>query len=175
MSCLFADAPLAGGKQDYALRQDILSFALSEQRSSDAQTDPCTPECGDGNSVIGPYQSQTQYLLCQIRCQDTHSLYPFFLASEGSLFELGNPRIVRFINAPHMGNRSIQPESVQSENDRHWFYTVPTFYWILTVEAFVISTSDPPCGKRRHKEIFGHQRGVPILAIETPALTICRA
>ena len=37
-------------------------LAVYKQGDSDAQVDLCTPECSYGNSGIGPYQSQTQYL-----------------------------------------------------------------------------------------------------------------
>ena len=43
------------------------------------------------------------------------------------------------------------------------------------VLLFLASSSDSSLGTRRHKEIFGHQWGGPILKVETPALTERRA
>jgi hypothetical protein len=92
--------------------------------------------------------------------------------------------MVRFVNAPNLNIYQINRNHFIRERQT-LVITVSNFYSILTVEAIQYIPFIPlwkPCGihgeyydiafhARRHKEIFGHQRGGPILTMATPALT----
>jgi len=117
---LFADAPMAGGKQDDALCQDIWPFALSEQRSSDA----CSLICTHPNVVmeilwIGPYQSQPYQSQPALPIPDTIPSMPDQMSrhtSTLSLFSCIWRAPVRTRKSPHcsLHQRAAHGQSIDS-------------------------------------------------------------
>jgi hypothetical protein len=122
---------------------------------------------------IGPYQSVDAIPFMTDQMSRHNSIITLYLASEGPRFVNGSLQALCFVNAPHMISRLFGQDQFIREQ-RHRFTPCQPFIGYSPWKLFAVSLASYPHnheGAGRYKEIFGHQRGGPILEEATPALT----